>query len=196
MERNRQEESITTASIYIHSRSKRHQASLRYRRRKQIEESSNLVVLLQCYHEVEKRSVWGSVNKTASASNIRKQYNRSPDTNLLDTRTLQYKWQWKSRFSGQTSSQAGANNASTALYWFLSIYKWKDFIPVINERKGVGISWGRLRKKFRIWPWENTKFFHGHLMESVGVPAPPCPYCGECVVTVKHVLIECRSLST
>ena len=26
------------------------------------------------------------------------------------------------------------------------------------------------------------------------MPAPPCPYCGECVVTVKHVLIDCRRL--
>ena len=26
------------------------------------------------------------------------------------------------------------------------------------------------------------------------MPAPPCQYCGECVVTVKHVLTGCRSL--
>ena len=89
---------------------------------------------------------------------------------------------------------------------------YTDFYPVIwgMIRGQWASAWERSGDKLRkiknnVRPWSrprlqrrdyvrltrlrsgHTNFSHGHLTEGVGVPAPPCPYCGECMVTIKHV---------
>ena len=41
---------------------------------------------------------------------------------------------------------------------------------------------------------EHTRATHGHLLEGVGIPAPPCHYCNEEIVTVKHIFTSCPVL--
>ena len=78
--------------------------------------------------------------------------------------------------------------------------KWSTTIDKFMDIKSKHGNWTRTRKsrrdkdKLARLRMGRMRATHGHLLKGVGIPAPPCHYCNEEIVTVKRILRSCPVL--